>query len=266
MAVLLKSSPSISAPIVHSQNDKKRICFSPQNKPVDFVFSPISNLSIGIPKKGSKKIVKPFSSPPSSLLSLKSNFLNLKVTFGIGQSVESFRQSSKIVEKKINEKKIPKKNFRWDAVWLDNKAQTEVPVSLEASWKLWEDRESIPRWMPWIASVKVQKDKPDLSRWTLQWDAFGQNFEFSWLAKTLQPIQNQKIHWKSVDGLPNRGAVRFYPRGPDSCTVELTISYEVPQVLQPFAAGLAPVVESIIQADLNRFSEYAKKQSLQSKV
>ncbi|CAI7865773.1 unnamed protein product [Closterium sp. NIES-54] len=113
--------------------------------------------------------------------------------------------------------------------------------------------------MPWIASVKVRDDKPELSTWTLRYTAFGQNLEFSWLAKNLQPIHHQKIHWRSLDGLPNSGAVRFFPSGPNGCKLEMTISYEVPGILVPVANSLAPLVQSIIQADLERFVEYAKK-------
>eukprot|EP00850_Spirogloea_muscicola_P002763 SM000010S04401 [mRNA] locus=s10:1214734:1215904:- [translate_table: standard] len=121
----------------------------------------------------------------------------------------------------------------------------------------------MPAFMPWISSV--QPDQPELSRWTLEYAAFGQPLRFSWLARNLQPIHHQKIHWRSVDGLPNRGAVRFYPRGPSACEVEqrlqLTISYEVPDFLAPLASSLRPLVESIIQRDMERFGKYASAQS-----
>jgi uncharacterized membrane protein len=61
-----------------------------------------------------------------------------------------------------------------------------------------------------------------------------------------------------------RGAVRFYPRGAKACGVQLTISYEVPDVLAPFASGVSPLVESILQQDLNRFAKFAKSNYLKS--
>lgn len=83
---------------------------------------------------------------------------------------------------------------------------------------------------------QILEDKPDLSRWSLKYKAFGQSLEFSWLARNMQvnvintwcshvdslelmishflgspnlfifaqPIPNQKIHWRSLEGLPNR--------------------------------------------------------------
>lgn len=156
---------------------------------------------------------------------------------------------------------------RWTAsTWLDNSAQVEADVPLAEAWALWSNQENVVNWMPWIASVKVMEGEPNLSKWTLRYSAFGQNFEFSWMARLLKPIQNQKIHWRSVDGLANRGAVRFYPRGPTSCGVELTISYEVPDVLAPFASGVKPLVESILKSDLNRFAVYAKQQSAKKAI
>eukprot|EP00270_Netrium_digitus_P004369 TRINITY_DN1543_c0_g1_i1.p1 TRINITY_DN1543_c0_g1~~TRINITY_DN1543_c0_g1_i1.p1 ORF type:complete len:182 (+),score=2.62 TRINITY_DN1543_c0_g1_i1:144-689(+) len=112
-------------------------------------------------------------------------------------------------------------HFHWTATWLDSSARVLVDTPLADAFDLWLDRERIPQWMPWISSVKVLPDKPELSRWTLKAEAFGQPFEFSWLAKNLQPIHHQKIHWRAMDGLPNRGAVRFFPKGPSSCTIEV---------------------------------------------
>ncbi|OMO64064.1 putative cyclase/dehydrase protein [Corchorus capsularis] len=134
----------------------------------------------------------------------------------------------------------------------------EIDVPVSVAYKCYSDREAIPNWMPFISSVKVLEDKPDLSRWSLKYKAFGRDLEFSWLARNMQPIPNQKIHWRSLEGLPNRGAVRFYPKGPSSCLVELTVSYEVPQLLTPVASALTPFLENLLSRGLDRFARYAK--------
>ncbi len=51
----------------------------------------------------------------------------------------------------------------------------------------------------------------------------------------------------SQGGLPNRGAVTFYPR-PDGCALQLAISYELPTALLPVGEGVRPVVEGILRA------------------
>ncbi|KAF3437724.1 hypothetical protein FNV43_RR20480 [Rhamnella rubrinervis] len=138
------------------------------------------------------------------------------------------------------------------------RVKMEIDVPTSVAYDRNSDRESIPRWMPFISSVKILEDKPDLSRWSLKYKAFGRDIEFSWLARNMQPIPNQKIHWRSLEGLPNRGAVRFYPKGPSACIVELTVSYEVPQLLAPVASALQPFLEGLLVRGLERFATFAK--------
>ncbi|KAJ0052178.1 hypothetical protein Pint_00800 [Pistacia integerrima] len=55
-----------------------------------------------------------------------------------------------------------------------------------------------------------------------------------------------------------RGAVRFFPKGPSSCIVELTVSYEVPQLLAPVASALQPFLESLLRRGLDRFATFVR--------
>lgn len=65
----------------------------------------------------------------------------------------------------------------------------------------------------------------------------------------------------SID-IANRGQIRFYRQSATTCTVKLTISYEVPDVLAPFAGALTPIVESILSTDLKRFANLAAQEPL----
>jgi uncharacterized membrane protein len=138
--------------------------------------------------------------------------------------------------------------------WLEHSVQVEVEVPMELAWNLWSDLEQMPRWMKWIDSVKVLEDNPDLSRWKL---ATG-GLEFSWLSRIVKIVPQQIIQWESVDGLPNRGAIRFYDRG-SSSIVKLSVSYAIPGIIGKLMDNLflGRVVESTIQADLERFKQYA---------
>ncbi|NEO37199.1 MAG: hypothetical protein F6J90_13075 [Moorea sp. SIOASIH] len=140
--------------------------------------------------------------------------------------------------------------------WLEHSVQVEVEVPIELAWELWSDLEQMPRWMKWIDSVQVLEDDPDLSRWKLA----SMGFEFSWLSRILKLVPHQIIQWESVDGLPNRGAVRFYDRK-DSSIVKLTIAYGIPGILGQLMDNLflGNLVESTIQEDLERFRDYALK-------
>lgn len=140
--------------------------------------------------------------------------------------------------------------------WLEHTVQIEVEVPIDLVWTLWSDLEQMPNWMKWISSVKVLEDNPDLSRMTLSSGAF----EFSWLLRITKLIFHQIIQFESVDGLPNKGAIRFYDRGA-STIIKLTLAYAIPGILGQIMDNLllGRIVESTIQADLNRFRDYALK-------
>ncbi len=140
--------------------------------------------------------------------------------------------------------------------WLEHSVQVEVDAPIDLVWSLWSDLEQMPRWMKWIDSVHILEDNPELSRWKL---ATG-SLQFSWLSRILKLVPHQIIQWESVDGLPNRGAVRFYDRH-DTSIVKLTVAYAIPGFLGQLMDNLflGRVVESTIQADLERFREYALK-------
>ncbi|WP_036479957.1 SRPBCC family protein [Myxosarcina sp. GI1] len=142
--------------------------------------------------------------------------------------------------------------------WLEHTVQVEVDVPIEEVWGMWSDLEQMPRWMKWIDSVTILEDNPELSRWKL---ASG-GFNFTWLSRILQVVPEQIIEWESVDGLPNRGAIRFYDRHGKSI-VKMTFSYAIPGILGRLMDNwfLGDIVKSTVQADLERFKEYALKHS-----
>ncbi len=145
--------------------------------------------------------------------------------------------------------------------WLEHTVQVKVDVPIELVWSLWSDLEQMPNWMKWIESVKLLEDNPELSRWKL---ASG-GFNFTWLSRIVQIVPQQIIEWESVDGLPNRGAIRFYDRH-GSSIVKMTFAYAIPGILGKLMDGLflGNIVESTVKADLERFKQYALKAYSQS--
>jgi uncharacterized membrane protein len=139
--------------------------------------------------------------------------------------------------------------------WLEHTVQVEVETPIEHVWSLWSDLEQMPRWMQWIDSVTILPEDPELSRWKL---ASG-GLEFSWKSRISKKIPNQIIQWESVDGLPNRGAIRFYDRGEQGSIVKLSVAYAIPGFLGQLMDNLflGRIVESSLKADLGRFRDYA---------
>ena len=146
--------------------------------------------------------------------------------------------------------------------WLEHTVQIEVPVPIELVWSLWSDLEQMTTWMKWIESVKILEDNPELSRWKL---ASG-GFNFTWLSRIVRVVPQQIIEWQSVDGLPNKGAIRFYDRK-DSSIVKMSFAYAVPGIIGKLLDNLiGDIVESTVRADLERFREYALKVQSESKA
>jgi uncharacterized membrane protein len=138
--------------------------------------------------------------------------------------------------------------------WLEHTVQVEIAVPIDRVWELWYNTELISSWMKWIDSVKILEEDPALSRWRL---ASG-SLELTWLSRIVKTTTHQIIQWESVDGLPNRGAIRFYDRE-QSSIVKLTIAYSVPGFLALLMHNdfIRKTVESTLQADLERFRDYA---------
>ncbi|RYR39619.1 hypothetical protein Ahy_A09g045182 [Arachis hypogaea] len=118
--------------------------------------------------------------------------------------------------------------------WQDCTVKTEVDVPVSVAYACYSDREAIPNWMPFISSVKILPDKPDLSRWSLNYKAFGRDIEFSWLAP----------HSKSENPLAIAGR----------SSKQLTVSYEVPQLLAPVASALQPFLANLLERGLEQFA------------
>lgn len=139
--------------------------------------------------------------------------------------------------------------------WLEHTVQVEVEAPIDQVWSLWSDLEQMPKWMQWIDSVTVLPEDPELSRWKL---ATG-GLQFSWKSRINKKIPNQIIQWESVDGLPNRGAIRFYDRGDRGSIVKMSIAYAIPGFLGQLMDNLflGRAVEATLKADLERFRAYA---------
>jgi len=142
------------------------------------------------------------------------------------------------------------------ADWLEHTVHVDVDAPVEKVWAMWSDLEQMPGWMKWIDSVEILEDDPELSRWSLKTGGLS----FSWLSRIANVVPQQIIRWESVDGLPNKGAIRFYGRKDGTSTVKMTIAYALPAILARLmmsSSFVDRVVTSTLQADLDRFKAMA---------
>ncbi len=142
--------------------------------------------------------------------------------------------------------------------WLDHTVQVTIERPIGEVWQLWSDLEQMPNWMRWIESVQISELQPELSSWKLGTETFN----FTWRSRIVKQVHHQIIQWESIDGLPNRGAIRFYDQAPNTI-VKLSVAYAIPGIIGQVMDSLflGRLVESTLQADLDRFRNYALSKS-----
>jgi len=104
--------------------------------------------------------------------------------------------------------------------------------------------------------VELPADQPHLSIWHL-----GANgFTFAWKSRITKQVPLQMIQWESVDGLPNRGAVRFYGRG-ETTILKLSVSYSIPGAIAQIMDSLflGQLVENSLRNSLENFAKYLER-------
>ena len=145
--------------------------------------------------------------------------------------------------------------------WLEHNVSCTINSSVEKVWKVWSDLDAMPLWMSWIESVKtINEDTstlPDLTEWTLA----ANGFRFKWKAKINERIEEKKLQWESVGGLPTKGCVNFYTKKDDLTLVNLKIEYELPRILAPIMEPtiLGGMVTNELQANIDRFTELVEE-------
>ncbi len=145
---------------------------------------------------------------------------------------------------------------------LEHKVITNINAPIEEVWEKWSDLDSMPLWMTWIESVKTINDKtnvlPDLTEWTLA----ANGFRFKWKAKINERIDNQKLKWESVGGLPTKGCVLFHQIENNRTEVNLTISYELPKMVARLMEKniLGNLVTNELQKNLDNFKNLVESQ------
>ena len=146
-------------------------------------------------------------------------------------------------------------------IWLKHDVITTVNAPLENVWHTWSDLDSMPLWMSWIESVKTIDQEtstlPDLTEWTLA----ANGFRFKWKAQITERIEQQKLKWESIGGLPTKGSVTFSTENTNSTSVNLSVTYELPKMIARLMEEniLGKMVTNELQANIDRFKNLVEK-------
>src|SRR5690348_5342560 len=121
-----------------------------------------------------------------------------------------------------------------------------VEVPLRTAYNQWTQFETFPEFMEGVKEVRQLDDR------SLRWRAEVGGRELSWNAVITQQVPDQVVGWRSVDGAPNAGNVRFDAEGPDRTRVRLHLTYEPHGPLEGAVDALGFLARRV-EGDLERF-------------
>ena len=129
---------------------------------------------------------------------------------------------------------------------VDETIEVDVPVS--TAYNQWTQFEDFPQFMDNVESV-TQVDETHL-HWVAE--IGGQRRE--WDAEITYQDPDKHIAWRSTDGKPTTGSVRFKPLSDDRTEVKARFTWETEGVAEAVGSALGSD-ERGVKGDLKRFKE-----------
>jgi uncharacterized membrane protein len=127
----------------------------------------------------------------------------------------------------------------------------DVAVPLEVAYNQWTQFEEYPNFMHRVDSAS-QDDETHVTFSEKVW-GFGRDFE----AEILEQRPNERIVWRSTNGLKHAGVVTFHQLADRLTRIEVTLDFKPESLFQKFARG-ARYSKRAIRADMHRFKAYVE--------
>jgi uncharacterized membrane protein len=125
----------------------------------------------------------------------------------------------------------------------------DVAVPLETAYNQWTQFEDYPEFMHRVDGAS-QEDDAHVTFTEKVW-GFSRDFE----AEILEQRPNERIVWRSTNGLKHAGVVTFHELAERLTRVEVTVDFKPESLFQKFARG-ARYSKRAIRADMHRFKAY----------
>jgi uncharacterized membrane protein len=133
---------------------------------------------------------------------------------------------------------------------IEKSIEVNVPVS--TAYNQWTQFESFPEFMQGVKSVR-QTDPTHL-HWTAE---IGGEVR-DWDAEISEQEPDRLVSWRSINGAPNAGRVRFEPLGSDRTRITLEMDYE-PEGFKEKVGEALGFVGHRVEGDLERFKEFIER-------
>jgi uncharacterized membrane protein len=129
---------------------------------------------------------------------------------------------------------------------VEESIELEVPVS--TAYNQWTQFEEFPRFMASVENVKQIDDTH------LHWRAIVAGKPKEWDAEITEQIPDERIAWRSVDGVTNAGVVTFHKIGDNRTRVMLQMDYQ-PETLTERVGDALGGVKLTAKGNLKRFKQ-----------
>jgi len=128
---------------------------------------------------------------------------------------------------------------------------TDVAVPVEKAYDAWTKFDQYPKFMHRVLSV--QKKGDDKVRWQ-------EKIWFStrdWEGEITDRRKNDRIAWKTTNGMSHKGVVTFHEIGDNLTRVMVDMEFEPNGMIEKMASGMR-FVKRAVQSDLARFKAYVE--------
>lgn len=138
---------------------------------------------------------------------------------------------------------------------IESSVDVDVPVT--TAYNQWTQFEEYPRFMKHVKSVRQVTDK------NLHWivELGGKEREFD--AEITEQIPDQRIGWRSLQGLRHHGLVTFLKLGPSRTRINVTLEYDPEGVVENVGSFFG-VPKADLDKDLGRFVEFIEKRRVET--
>jgi polyketide cyclase/dehydrase/lipid transport protein len=128
---------------------------------------------------------------------------------------------------------------------------TDVAVPVDTAYEAWTNFDDFPRFMHRVLNVE-QKGQDRLSWQEKIWFSKRQ-----WEGRITERRKNERIVWKTTNGMSHKGIVSFHPLAENLTRVMIDMEFEPTGMIEKMASGLR-FVKRAVQSDLARFKAYVE--------
>jgi uncharacterized membrane protein len=134
-------------------------------------------------------------------------------------------------------------------------SSVDVAVPVNTAYNQWTQFEEYPRFMKHVKSVRQVSDKS--LHWTVTLGGAEREFD----TEIVEQIPDQRIAWRSVQGLRHHGLVSFQSLGPAKTRLTVLLEYDPEGVIENVGSFFG-VPKADLDADLARFIEFIEKRGV----